>query len=893
MAWVAPIIFDISVKQIFSALLQGHTLYPAPDHTRFDGEALYSFFQQNQIDVTDGTPVHLKLLQPVVDANPDDFCVKHLIIAGDILARQVVTQFLNTLTATPEITNIYGVAECTVATTFYRITDHDLIGNDTLPIGRPLSDQHIYIVNDAQQLQPVGVSGELYLGGSCVGSGYWQRDDLTQNAFLPDPFQQSGMVYRTGDMAQFRDDGQVLFLGRRNHQVKLRGYRIELQEIEFQLLNYRSPFSAYSKTVTDAAVILRDAQTEDAALWGYFVADRSLAFKELRNHLRRYLPDYMVPTHFVQLDRLPLTPNGKIDRQTLALTDADEIRPEAEPDFVAPTTPVQHILVDIWQSVLKVEQVGLHDNFFDLGGDSIMAIQISARLAERGFDMTPNTVFKAPTLADLASLVHATKPQVVEEEPVEGVVPLTPIQQRYLTQQQSHPEHYNQWCRLTMPADTCIDTLESALNALMAHHDSLRLGFHQTASGWQQVYRDAPQTVAIERVDVSAHRLQERQQIVTETTAGLQSQLDLAAADLVRAAAFVGADTDPIQLVLIVHHLVVDGVSWLILLEDLETLYKAQKQGTTPTLPAKTASFKAWSDGLQKAEIPAAERAYWQTQPSDTELPVSPAFLASYTQRNHSVEQLVRVAVTLNEHETQRLLQSVPQVYHTQTPDILLTALTLAWQAITGQSSLRVDLESHGREDDVVPGLSLVRSVGWFTTLYPVTLTVPFEHSSQSIGTSIGHIKDLLRRVPRHGIGYGLLQDLDTPHAPGAAPVLFNYLGNLEQLLPQDAMFAFDQALGLSSHPRHTVSHAIDVSGIVVKGQLEISFISPSAIIGDVRQLARAFEKALRDLIEHCSQADAGGKTATDFELVQLDDQSFSKLKSLLNKSDPPGRSAP
>ncbi|MEM7379319.1 MAG: amino acid adenylation domain-containing protein, partial [Pseudomonadota bacterium] len=208
-AWVAPVIFDISVKQIFSALLQGHTLYPAPDHTRFDGTALYRFFCQHRIDVTDGTPVHLKLLQPVVAEDPELFPVKHLIIAGDVLPRDVVTQFLNTLPTPPNITNIYGVAECTVASTYYRVAASDLVGTDTLPIGKPLPDQHLYIVNEAQQLQPLGVSGELCLGGDCVGDGYWQRPDLTEAAFIPDPFEPERTVYRTGDMAQFRDDGLV------------------------------------------------------------------------------------------------------------------------------------------------------------------------------------------------------------------------------------------------------------------------------------------------------------------------------------------------------------------------------------------------------------------------------------------------------------------------------------------------------------------------------------------------------------------------------------------------------------------------------------------------------------------------------------------------------------
>ncbi|MEM7378141.1 MAG: condensation domain-containing protein, partial [Pseudomonadota bacterium] len=694
---------------------------------------------------------------------------------------------------------------------------------------------------------------------------------------------------RTGDMAQFRDDGLVVFLGRRNHQVKLRGYRIELQEVEFQLLRYRAPFSAYAKTVTDAAVTLRHAQTDRAALWGYVVADRPLAFKELRNHLRRHLPDYMIPTHFVQLDRLPLTPNGKIDRKALAETDADEIRPEAEPDFEAPTTTLQRTLVSIWQSVLRVESIGLHDNFFDLGGDSIMAIQIAARLAEQGFEMTPNQVFQTPTLGDLAVVVQPTAHRDPAEDAVEGVVSLSPIQHRFLTQHPDQADHYNQWCVLRMPADTCIDTLEAALGALLAHHDAFRLRFKQTATGWQQAYNDDTQPVAIARVDVSGHRPDDRQRIVESTTASLQSQLNLDTGDLVRAAAFTGNEADAVCLALVVHHLVVDGVSWLILLEDLDTLYRAERTGSTPSLPAKTASFKAWSEGVLHADIPAAERAYWRELSADA-APAQPAFLASAQRHPYTVAQLERVDITLSTPETDTLLHTVPQAYHTKTPDILLTALAQAWRDVTGQATLRVDLEGHGREDGLVPGLSLVRSVGWFTSLFPVTLSVP---ENDGPGATIGQIKDTLRRVPRNGIGYGLLRRHDpdsTANPDTAAPLLFNYLGDLERLLPSESLFRFDQALGLSRHPSHTLMHLIDVSGIVVKNQLEIRFCSPTELIDDVQRLANAFERALRDLIAHCSEAGVGGKTAADFELVQLDDQSFNKLKSLLSSADNAGR---
>lgn len=887
-AWVAPVIFDISVKQIFSALLQGHTLYPAPDHTRFDGAALFGFLSQNRIDVTDGTPVHLKLLQPVVAEDPERFPVKHLIIAGDVLPRDVVTQFLNALPTPPDITNIYGVAECTVASTYYRIAASDLVGTDTLPIGKPLPDQHLYIVNEARQLQPLGVSGELCLGGDCVGNGYWQRPDLTEAAFIPDPFESERTVYRTGDMAQFRDDGHVVFLGRRNHQVKLRGYRIELQEVEFQLLRYRAPFSAYAKTVTDAAVTLRHAHTDRAALWGYVVADRPLAFKELRNHLRRHLPDYMIPTHFVQLDRLPLTPNGKIDRKALAETEADEIRPEAEPDFEAPTTSLQRTLVSIWQSVLRVEPIGLQDNFFDLGGDSIMAIQIAARLAEQGFEMTPNQVFQTPTLDDLAAVVQPTAPRATAEDTAEGAVPLSPIQHRFLTQHPGQADHYNQWCVLRMPADTCIDTLEAALGTLLAHHDAFRLHYEQTDAGWRQAYRDAPRPVAITRVDVSGHREEDRQRIVESTTASVQSELDLATGELVRAVVFTGDETDAVRLALVVHHLVVDGVSWLILLEDLDTLYRAARAGRAPSLPPKTASFKAWSEGMRHADIPAAERAYWRESSADV-VPALPAFLASARQHPYTVAQLEHVDVTLTATETETLLHTVPQAYHTKTPDILLTALAQAWRDVTGQTTLRVDLEGHGREEGLVPGLSLLRSVGWFTSLFPVTLSVPTDDGP---GATIGQIKDTLRRVPRNGIGYGILQRRDPESMPNpdtAAPLLFNYLGDLDRLLPGESRFRFDQALGLSRHPSQTLAHPIDVSGIVVDNQLEIRFRSPTELIGDVQRLADAFAHALRDLIVHCSEADVGGKTATDFELVQLDDQSFKKLRSLLSSADKAG----
>ena len=600
-----------------------------------------------------------------------------------------------------------------------------------------------------------------------------------------------------------------------------------------------------------------EQQINKAQLAAYYVGQVSAA--ELRTFLAQRLPGNLVPAYFMPLDQMPLTANGKVD--FAALPDPQTSRPDLQSAFVAPQTTVEKTLAKLWQQVLKVDRIGVHDNFYELGGDSIMAIQIAARMAETGFNLSPNQIFQHPTLAKLSAVV-ASDVELVPED-LTGNVTLTPIQQAFFEQQSPEPEQFTQTVVLDVAEPLTLSILQAALAALVNHHDSLRLTYNQTENGWQQRYGDSVTNIVVVQVDVSAQV--HPQQTISDTIAQLQTQLDLAKGDLVRAVLFNLGDRQ--QLGLVIHHLVVDALSWLTLLQDLETAYQQLSQGEAPSLPLKTSSFKAWADGLGKVALPQTEIDYWQAQPD------SLVQLGGTPQTEASARQISR---QLNYELTQTFLQTS----RARPQEMLLTALTLAVRQHTGQSTVQVALEGHGREESMVPAIRLVRTVGWFTSLFPVTL-----QAQASPREALRSVKTTLQQVPQNGIGHGILRYLTKESMAVQPEILFNYLGTLEQLLPPTSIFRFAQPLQVSRSPNQMRSHPLEIGAFISHGQLHIDWSYSGLDETTVQALANSVMQYLQTLLEG-----PGDKaTAADFPLAKLNSKKLDKLAALLNKADRAG----
>ena len=513
------------------------------------------------------------------------------------------------------------------------------------------------------------------------------------------------------------------------------------------------------------------------------------------------------------------------------------------------------------QQVLKVDRIGIHDSFYELGGDSIMAIQIAARMSETGFKLSPNQIFLHPTLAKL-SVVVASEVELPPED-LTGTVPLTPIQQAFFEQPSPEPEQFTQTVVLDVTEILVPSALQAALTALVNHHDSLRLAYTQTNNGWEQHYGEPISDVAMIQVDVSSQA--HPQQTISDTIAQLQTQLDLTTGDLVRAVLFNLGDRQ--QLGLVIHHLAVDALSWLTLIQDLETAYRQLSKGEISALPLKTSSFRTWAEGLNEVSLSPSEIDYWLAQTDD------PVQFGSVPQTEASACKLSR---QLSYDLTQLFLQSArarPQA-------MLLTALALAIGQYTEQSTVQVALEGHGREEAMVPNIRLVRTVGWFTSLFPVTFqleSVPSE--------TLRSVKTTLQQVPQNGMGYGILRYLKQESMPAQPEILFNYLGTLEQLLPTTSMFQFAQSLQVSRSPQQRRAHPLEIGAFVTDGQLRIDWSYSSLDEATVQALADGMVQYLQTLLE----GPRGKATAADFPLAKLNSKKFDQLAALLNKTDRAG----
>nr|WP_316233655.1 non-ribosomal peptide synthetase [Bradyrhizobium sp. SZCCHNPS2010] len=703
---------------------------------------------------------------------------------------------------------------------------------------------------------PIGVAGELHIGGIGVARGYLRRPGLTAERFLPNPFTPGERLYRTGDLVRWRADGELEFLGRLDSQVKLRGFRIELGEIEAALL-------AQDGVAQAAAVIREDGAGKRLA--AYVVADpeASADISALRRQLQATLPDHMVPSAIVRLDRLPLSPNGKLDRNALP---APEWQGRGE--IIAPRNATEAALAAIWREVLKRERVSVTDNFFELGGDSIQSIQVVARAKRAGLSLTARQVFEQQTIAALAAVAGHATAVTAEQGLVTGEVPLSPIQHWFFDQELAAPHHFNQAVLLDAAAAVTPGLVSEAMSHLLRHHDALRLRFHRQGESWRQLHaqEETGLQLACEPIDLTELGAAVQPAALKKHADRLQASLDLADGPLLCAGLF-DLGSQGRRLLLIVHHLVVDGVSWRILLEDLATVLSALQRGEPVRLAAKTTSFRAWAERLVAhagSESLQRELAYWQGQPWAE---------ASRLPRDHDggtnrADTVRMVSVTLDAAQTRALLQDVPGVYHTQINDVLLTALVEACAEWTGQRRLLVALEGHGREE-LFAELDVSRTVGWFTSLFPVLLEV---EGTSDAGAALKVVKEQLRAVPHRGIGYGLLRYLAGAAVPEVSPeISFNYLGQLDGSGGAGALRFAPEDVGAQQDGRNRRAHLIDVSAHVRDGCLQLQWFYSSELheAATITALAEDHVAALRALIAHCAASD-GGLTPSDIPLAGL-----------------------
>jgi amino acid adenylation domain-containing protein/non-ribosomal peptide synthase protein (TIGR01720 family) len=879
---MASFSFDVFSGDLVRALCSGGKLVLCPQELLLAPQQLYELMQKQKVDCADFVPAVLRNLIQYLEESGERLDFMRILVCGsDSWYGSEYKQFRCLCGSETRLINAFGVTEATIDSSYFESAAVDLPVDQVVPIGHPFANTQLYILDSHLQPVPIGILGELHIGGAGLARGYRHRPKLTAEKFIPNPFstEPGDRLYKTGDLARYLPDGNIEFCGRIDHQVKIRGFRIELGEIEAVLRQHPA--------VQETVVLDREDISGEKRLVAYVVPKQEATpiTSDLHRFLKQQLPDYMVPSVFMLLLALPLSPNGKVDRQALPVPNT--VRPELDKAFVAPRTPVEARLVEIWAKVLGVEQVGIHDNFFELGGDSIISIQIVARANQAGLRLTPKQLFQHQTIAELAMVAGTSQAIQTEQGIVTGLLPLTPIQHWFFEQDLLDPHHWNQAILLEVRQPLNPGLLEQAVQQLLVHHDALRLRFERIESGWRQVNASPDEMVPFTLIDLSA--LQEREQgsALEAKASELQASLNLQEGPLVRVALFECGAQKFSRLLIVIHHLVVDGVSWRILLEDLQTAYQQLSRGEALQLPAKTTSFQQWAYCVREYANSAAQeqRDYWLAE-FPRQVPRLPV---DYPGGDNTVATVRTVSVTLSESETQALLLEVPSSYNTQINDVLLTALVQAFTQWTGDHSLLVDLEGHGREE-IFDDVDLSRTVGWFTTLFPVLLIL--EEASHP-GEAVKAVKEQLRGIPNRGIGYGVLRYLSSDReivdqlaALPQAEVSFNYFGQFDQTLSESSLFGWAQeSTGPAQSQRGKRCHLLDINGFVTGGALRLDWTYSEQLHSraTIESLAQGFGEALRSLIAHCQSPEAGGYTPSDFPDIELSQEQLEKALAEMN----------
>ncbi len=846
--------FDPFMEQVFGTLTHGGTLFMATKMLYGDSGGFRNYLLQRQVAMANLVPAVSKMLL-AFEQRPENLEV--LITGGDRLEENTKDQLLS---QGYRLYNHYGPTEITVDALTAQCNSEKVV------IGKPISNSRIYILDKNHDLLPIGVPGELCIAGDGLSRGYLNQPDLMAERFTALAFHSQERVYKTGDLARWQVDGNVEFLGREDDQVKLRGLRIELGEIEFHLQKY--------ETINAAVVAIKEDRDHNKFLCAYLVTEAEIAIDKLRDFLARRLPDYMIPSHFITIDALPLNDHGKIDRS--ALPEPDRVASVAA-RYQAPRTRYEQLLAEIWVEVLGVEKIGIHDSYFDLGGDSIKAIQILARLQKHHLKVQLKNLFQYPTIRQLAACITEWQ-STAEQGAVAGEIELTPIHYWYFEKNFTDMHYWNQAVMLKRREGFKESLLRELLTKLAAHHDALRMAVLKTERGILLENRK-PDEFSTD-LTVYDFRTEERYQkkIEAETTK-LQAGIDLEHGPLIKTALFKTRTGD--YLLIIVHHLIIDGVSWRILFEDLANGYRQLQDSDTVEFPQKTTSFREWASKLKEysqSDNLLTEKDYWK----ELEKKKCPPLPVDRIIKKDIARDARTINITFSQTETKLLLTDANRAYNTEIADVLLAALGMTLKSWIGDSRALVNLEGHGREE-IIERVDISRTVGWFTSMFPVVIET---EDGQALGELLKNTKDSLRRVPNKGIGYGILRYL-TPASQKSdltfnlnPEISFNYLGQFDQNVNSEQFEIADIGVGDVRSLDSQRNFKLDINGIIVNQQLtlSLSYNRRQYDHSTMKSFSENYKNHITELMAHCLSQQKSELTLSDFSDSDLDREDFQSI---------------
>ncbi|MCG7410808.1 amino acid adenylation domain-containing protein [Paenibacillus sp. ACRRX] len=853
--WLActSISFDISILELFYPLVAGGTVVIASQEEISDGHKLVELIEDSSATYMQATPMMWHLL---LDSGYVPSTSLTVLVGGEALS-EVLAEALTQ--GGGQVFNMFGPTESTIWSTMWKVDPGQAIS-----IGRPICNTDVYVLDANLQPMPIGTVGELYIGGAGVARGYLNHPQLTADRFIGHPFssQNGARLYRTGDLVKYLDNGNLEYIGRMDHQVKVKGFRIELGEIEALLSKHPS--------VKQVVVIVRDNENGGKWIVAYVVGDGDA--KIWRRYVKEHLPYYMVPSHFVNMETLPVTPNGKINRNALPAVDFQR----TEEGYIAPSNAKERVLTDIWEQVLGISNISIDDNFFEHGGDSIISTKVISLANKAGLQLSLKQLFEHQTIAELALVAKQSEPAPLMQGEVTGEIPLTLFQYRFFKHDYSHLHRYYQSVMLLPCERLDVNHLRKAFQHIVDHHDALRLRYEMlSADKWIQIHNGTGQEVPLEIIKLDGTEKKGWDQEIKQKIQEQEECMDLQTGPLLRAIYFDEGEASSGRLFIMIHQLVVDEVSWRIFIEDLQTAYSQLNNGERIKLPVKSTSFKEWAESV--TDLVQASNI------DDVEIKAEQVIVSAVDedQTNKNDNQ---ITVLLSEVETKTLLQDALAMYKANMSELLLASMVSALYEYTKKSSMIIHLQDHERMNTIT-GVDITRTIGCFARSYPVQLNLLNASTPVEV---LKCVKESIRRLPnggtdthathyrRHDIAVMLLQE----HEP---LISLNYFGQFDKLIASNSLFMEQFDFDVVSHNPES-SNSIDVNGLVIDNKLLITWKC-----GNHQWSPAIIEAVAKKMLEHlklfgaCSFMEAA-YTVSDFADADLSEKSLNKFLNKLSK---------
>lgn len=847
--------FDLTVTSIFIPLISGNKVAVYSDDR--DEYVLNRIMKENKTTVIKLTPSHLSLLKYMDNKNSS---VKRLIVGGEDLKTSLAKSIYKNFKGNIEIFNEYGPTETIVGCMLYKY-DFEKNIRTAVPIGIPAHNVQVYILNKELDPVPIGNIGEIYISGDGVARGYLNELKLTKERFIENPFIKGKRMYKTGDLAKFLNDGNIEYLGRIDEQIKIRGYRIELGEIQNYLLKHEA--------IKDTVVINFEDKNMNKYICAYFVKNAQISVSKLREYLLKFLPDYMVPLHFIELDEIPLTLNGKVNK---ALLPKPQLPVNTHSNFITATNENEGRLIDVVGEVFNIKKVSINENFYHIGGDSIKAIQIASKLNDRGFKIKVKDILSHPVIKEMALCIKQCERTIINQTLCEGSIKPTPIVSWFFSENFTNPNHYNQSVLLELKHDIEAEKIKIIMSELIRHHDSLRINFNSLTGELYYNNEHLNKSYNIEEHDFSSYQSSEQCIKISQVGDMLKASFNIKNDILIKSCIF-NLGRQGKLLLLTAHHLVVDGISWRILLEDIYTMLKQICNGQKVKLPEKTHSFQKWAELL---ELYSNKKVYNEQKYWEAVLRQNFSFYTDYNIAKNINKDSHTISVQIIKEETVKLMSTANLIYNTEPKELLICALIIAIKEFNGSEKIVIELEGHGRED-ILDGIDVTRTVGWFTSIYPVNINI----KANDLSSQIKEIKEQLRLIPNNGVGFGVLKylskalkDNDQRH------IRFNFLGDFSTNYNNEFFELLNQGYGNESSKRNHLTSLLDINCYIVNEKLNILLTYSKSMFTEntIENFISLYTDNIKRLITHCNDKEIVEFTPSDFDTVEITQEELDKL---------------